>query len=363
MTLGELVAWVIGWDLMLEYIVGAGVVASGWSGYVVILLKSAGIVLPLAFTEGPFSGGLIDLPAMSISALVTAVVLTGMRESAQFTKLLVAVKLAVVLLVIVAGYFYLDPANWQPFLPNGSLSVISAAGAIFFAYVGFDVISATAEEVRNPNRDLPIGIIGSLLICTVLYIAVCAVLTGMIPYAQIDLSSPIASAFDDKGLEFMSAMISAGVVFGLISVMATYIIAQPRIFMAMARDGLLPKWAAHISPKFGTPIYTTLITGSIVALVSSLAPIDKLAHMSSIGTLMAFILVCAGVIILRQKEPELPRSFHCPGVPWTPALGIVSCLGLMLGLPLETWLRLMVWMALGLAIYFTYSRKHSKLEP
>ncbi|HWQ20534.1 MAG TPA: amino acid permease [Methanotrichaceae archaeon] len=361
-ALGELAAWIIGWDLMLEYIIGASTVASGWSGYVVALLHSVGISLPAQLTSDPFSGGLIDLPALLIVALITTLVLVGIREGTRFTKVLVVIKLAVVLTVIGVGYFYLDPSNWQPFIPYGPFSIVSAAAVIFFAYVGFDVVSTIAEEARDPSRDLPAGIIGSLIICTVLYVAVGAVLTGMVPYTQVDLSSPIASAFDRAGLKLVSALVSTGVIVGLTSVMAALMIGQPRIFMAMARDGLLPAWAARVSPRFHTPVYTTLITGTVVALAAALAPIEKLAHMTSIGTLLAFVLVCAGVLVLRRQEPDLPRPFRCPGVPFVPALGIIICFGLMLGLPLETWLRLIIWMALGLAIYFTYSRKHSKLK-
>lgn len=363
-TLGEIVAWIIGWDLILEYIVGASTVASGWSGYAVLLLESAGIHLPLWLTSDPFTpGGLIDLPAALIVALITAVVLMGIQEGTRLTKVLVALKLAVVIVVIAVGFFYINPANWQPFLPNGPLSVVAAAGVIFFAYVGFDVVSTTAEEARSPQKDLPIGIIGSLAVCTILYIAVGAVLTGMVPFSEIDLASPVTSAFQRTGLQLVSVIISAGVIVGLTSVIATLMIGQPRIFMAMARDGLLPPWAARIHPRFGTPIVTTIATGISVGLASAFLPIEKLAHMTSIGTLMAFVLVCGGVLVLRWRQPKLCRPFRCPGVPWVPLLGMTICFGLMLGLPQETWLRLIIWMTIGLVIYFGYSRRHSRLEP
>ncbi len=363
-TLGEIVAWIIGWDLILEYIVGASTVASGWSGYAVLLMKSAGIHLPIWLTADPFTpGGLIDLPAALIVALITAVVLMGIQKGTRLTRALVAIKLAVVIIVIAVGFFYINPSNWQPFLPNGPLSVITAAGVIFFAYIGFDVVSTTAEEAHNPQKDLPFGIIGSLAICTILYIAIGTVLTGMIPFSEIDLESPVASAFQRTGLQLVSAIISAGVIAGLTSVIATLMIGQPRIFMAMARDGLLPSWAARIHPRFGTPIVTTIATGVAVGLASAFLPIEKLAHMTSIGTLMAFVLVCGGVLILRWRQPKLCRPFKCPGVPWVPLLGMIICFGLMLSLPAETWLRLIIWMAIGLVIYFGYSRRHSRLEP
>lgn len=363
-ALGEIVAWVIGWDLILEYIVGASTVASGWSGYAVLLLESAGIHLPIWLTSDPFTpGGLIDLPAALIVALITVVVLMGIQKGSRLTRALVAIKLAVVAIVVAVGFFYVNPSNWQPFLPNGPSSVITAAGVIFFAYIGFDVVSTTAEEAHNPQKDLPFGIIGSLTICTILYIAIGAVLTGMVPFSEIDLASPVASAFQRAGLQLVSAIISAGAIAGLTSVIATLMIGQPRIFMAMARDGLLPPWAARIHPRFGTPVVTTVATGLAVGLASAFLPIEKLAHMTSIGTLMAFVLVCGGVLVLRWRQPKLCRPFKCPGVPWVPMLGMIICLGLMLSLPQETWLRLIVWMAIGFVIYFGYSRRHSRLEP
>ncbi len=361
-TMGEIVAWIIGWDLILEYILGASTVASGWSGYMVSLLGDAGVSIPHRLRSGPFNGGLIDLPALIIVVIVTAVITVGIKEGTRFTKALVALKLMVITIVIAVGIFYVNPSYWHPFMPLGPSSVVRAAAVVFIAYIGFDVVSTTAEEVKNPQRDLPIGIIGSLIICTVLYMAMGIVVTGMVPWQMINVESPVASAFEATGQRLISAFLSAGVIIGLTSVIAALMIGQPRIFMAMARDGLLPKWAAQVSHRFGTPVATTLVTGAAVGITSSLLPIESLAHMTSIGTLLAFVLVCGGVLMLRRHSPEIHRPFKTPFMPWVPILGMIICIGLMLGLPMETWLRLLIWMAIGLAIYFGYGRRHSRLE-
>jgi APA family basic amino acid/polyamine antiporter len=363
-TLGEIVAWFVGWNLILEYTLGASLVASGWSGYARSVLAGVGLALPpwLADSAGSTAGGLIDLPAVLVVLALTALVLSGIRETAHFTRWMVALKVAIVLLVVGLGAGHVQPANWQPFMPLGPLAVLHVAAVVFLVYVGFDVVTTTSAEVRRPQHDLPIGIIGSLVVSGILYAGMVVVLTGMVPYTQIDPTSPISSAFDAVGQSRVGTVITAGALVGLTSVLTTLLIGQPRIFLAMARDGLLPRWTAAVHPRFGTPVVTTVATGIAIALAAGFVPIEELANMTSIGTLLAFATVCLAVPLLRARYPELPRPFRVPGVPWIPWLGTAVCLGLTLMLDPQTWLRLLIWSAIGLAIYLAYGRRHSALD-
>jgi APA family basic amino acid/polyamine antiporter len=392
-TMGELFAWIIGWDLILEYSVGAASVAHGWSHYFANFIGIFNIKLPPGYTNAPFdynpatgqivaTGALVDLPAFLVTAALTAVLVLGIRESATFNTAMVAVKVAVVLLVIVVGAAYVDPRNWQPFAPYGysgisffghtilgqtapggePLGVMAGAAMVFFAYIGFDSVSTHAEEARNPRRDVPIGIVTSLALCTVLYIAVAAVLTGMVPYDRIDIDAPIARAFEQVGLPAAHFLISLGALTGITSVLMVLLLSQPRIMFAMARDGLLPaKFFAAIHQSFRTPWKSTLLTGLVVGLMSAFMPLRILAELVNIGTLLAFIMVCAAVLVMRRTHPDAERHFRCPFVPVVPLLGIGFCLLLMFSLPAENWLRLLIWLVLGFALYFAYGRHHSVL--
>ncbi len=390
-TLGELFAWIIGWDLLLEYGVGAASVAHGWSHYFVDFLRLLGIKLPAALTNAPFdfnpatgafisTGAVVDMPALLITALLTVILITGIRQSAAFNFFMVLIKLAVVLLIIAIGVFYVDPRNWQPFAPYGytgislfgstvmgqhgaggePLGMMAGAAIVFYAYIGFDSVSTHAEEARHPSRDVPIGIIGSLMLCTILYIAVAAVVTGMVPYQQIDIDAPIAKAFSHVGLPWAHALISLGALTGITSVLMVLLLSQPRIMLVMARDGLLPtSFFGSVHPRFRTPWKSTLLTGSVVGLMGALLPLRILAELVNIGTLLAFVIVCASVLIMRRSDPDLPRPFRCPLVPLIPLLGIASCSLLMFSLPVENWLRLIVWLLVGFAVYFAYGWHHS----
>jgi basic amino acid/polyamine antiporter, APA family len=392
-TLGELFAWIIGWDLLLEYGVGAASVAHGWSHYFVDFLGLLQIYLPPAFINSPFdfdprsgrfiaTGAIVDLPALLISAALTIVLVIGIKRSANFNFFMVVIKLAVVLLIIAVGIFYIDPANWHPFAPYGyagvslfgktvigqhgaggePLGMMAGAAVVFYAYIGFDSVSTHAEEARDPSRDVPIGIIGSLTLCTVLYIAVAAVLTGMVPYQQIDIDAPLAKAFGRTGLPWAHALISVGALTGITSVLMVLMLSQPRIMLAMARDGLLPnRFFGAVHPRFRTPWKSTILTGTVVGVMGALLPLRMLAELVNIGTLLAFVIVCAAVLIMRRTNPEMPRPFRCPLVPLVPLLGISFCLLLMFSLPVENWLRLIVWLLIGFAIYFSYGRWHSVL--
>jgi APA family basic amino acid/polyamine antiporter len=392
-TLGELFAWIIGWDLLLEYGVGAASVAHGWSHYFTDFLRLLGVTVPHAVTNAPFdfnpatgsfvsTGAIIDLPAFLISALLTAVLVIGIRLSATFNAVMVAVKLAVVFLIIAVGVFYIDPQNWQPFSPYGysgisffgktitgqqgtggePLGVMAGAAIVFYAYIGFDSVSTHAEEARNPSRDVPIGILASLMLCTVLYIAVAAVLTGMVPYDKIDIDAPLAHAFSRVGLPWAHFLISLGALTGITSVLMVLMLSQPRIMLAMARDGLLPAgFFGSVHERFRTPWKATVLTGTAVGLMSALLPLRMLAELVNIGTLLAFVIVCTAVLIMRRRHPEAERPFRCPFVPFVPVLGIAFCLVLMFSLPAENWLRLILWLLLGFAVYFGYGRYHSVL--
>ncbi len=393
-TLGELFAWIIGWDLILEYAVASSTVAHGWSHYFQDLIGIFHLLdyLPPALRNAPFdfdpatgllqsTGTLFDLPAVVIAGIITVILVKGIQESASFNTIMVGIKLFVVFVVIGVGAFYVDPANWHPFAPYGltgislfgytilgetgkggePLGMLAGAATIFFAYIGFDSISTHSEEAKNPQRDVPIGIITSLVLCTFLYIAVSAVLTGMVPYNQIDINAPVSKAFERVGLPWIQLLVSAGAIAGITSVLLVMMLSQPRIFLAMARDGLLPQFFSDVHPRFRTPWKSTILTGSFVAVVAALVPLRILAELVNIGTLLAFVIVCAAVLIMRVTDPDAKRPFRAPLMPLTAILGILMCVMLMFSLPSENWMRLGVWLALGFAIYFGYGRYHSKL--
>jgi APA family basic amino acid/polyamine antiporter len=362
-TLGEFIAWVIGWDLVLEYGVAAATVASGWSGYFGVLLESVGIALPAALSAAPGTapGAIINLPALIIILVITTLLVVGIRESATFNAIVVALKLGVVLFVIAAGAGYVQPANWQPFAPFGFSGIAAGSALVFFAYIGFDSVTTAAEESRRPERDMPIGILGSLAICTLLYLAVSAVVTGMVPLAQIDRTAPLASAFRDVGFQAAASLISVGAIVGLTTVLLVLLLGQSRVFYAMSRDGLLPPLFSRIHPRFRTPHVSTILVGAAVAALAGLAPLKLLAELVSIGTLFAFMIVSVGVLVLRRLSPELHRPFRCPWVPFVPIAAVLACGLLMASLPWETWLRFVLWLACGLGIYFAYGRRHSRL--
>jgi APA family basic amino acid/polyamine antiporter len=379
-TLGELVAWMIGWDLILEYAVGSMTVAIGWSGYMQRLMAGFGIELPLAIAAAP-PLGIINLPAVLIVLFIMVLLVIGIRESARFNAVMVTIKLGAVLFFLAAGVAYVEPANWQPYAPYGWPGIMAAAAVVFFAYIGFDAVSTTAEEAKNPKRDLPIGIIASLVVCTVLYLAVGAVLTGIVPVIQFRaaeaalpgmpmvaqeqsiqfLNAPVAYALAFIGQGWAAGLVSAGAVAGITSVMLVMLMSQPRIFFAMSRDGLLPQGVSKVHPRFGTPYITTIITCVIVALVAGVTQIQVVGEMTSIGTLFAFVVVCSAVLVLRVKRPDAQRSFKVPFGPIFPILGILSCSYLMLSLPILTWVRFLVWLNIGMVIYWAYGRRYSPL--
>jgi APA family basic amino acid/polyamine antiporter len=382
-TMGELVAWIIGWDLILEYLVSAAAVSVGWSGYVVAFLHDTfGVALPSAWTSAPvvwneglqhfeLTGAYLNAPAVLIIGAVTAVLVRGVKESATFNTGIVFVKVAVVLLFIAFAAPFVQTKNWHPFVPPntgkfgqfGASGVLRGATRVFFAYIGFDAVSTAAQETRRPQRDVPIGILASLAICTVLYIAVSLILTGVVSYTKLDVPHPIAIGVEATGQRWLATAVEIGAIAGLSSVMLVMLLGQPRIFFAMAQDGLFPKVAAKIHPRFGTPYVTTIVTGALCALAGGVLPIDILAELTSIGTLFAFALVSIGVMILRLKRPNIPRGFTAPGGPYVvPILGVVTSVGLMVTATIPTIVRLFVWMAIGLAVYFAYGRKHSKLR-
>jgi basic amino acid/polyamine antiporter, APA family len=364
-TLGEILAWIIGWDLILEYMVGASLVAIGWSAYLVNLidhmLKPFGMSLPHAWCAAPWgpAKGILNLPAAFVVLLLTALLVRGIKESARVNLVMVIIKLTVIVFFIALAAWYVNPTNWHPFMPFGFKGVTTAAAIVFLAYVGFDAVSTTAEEAVNPQRDMPIGIMGSLVVSTVLYVTVAAIMTGIVPYKQLNVADPVALVLNllDKG--WASMIVSAGAITGITSVLLVLLLGQPRILFAMSRDGLLPPALSRVHPRFRTPATTTMVTGSIVAVSAALTPINVVAELCSIGTLFAFMIVSAGVIILRYTRADIRRPFRVPLFPVVPALGILLCGYLMLSLPLVTWLRFVGWLAVGLVIYALYSYRHS----
>ena len=393
-TLGELMAWIIGWDLVLEYAVGSATVAHGWSHYFQDFIGILGVKLPHSMTTAPFdydprvghfvsTGTIFDLPAILITFVITAILVKGIRESASFNAGMVIVKLVIVAFVIIVGAFYVNPENWKPFAPYGltgvsffgktlfgqtgkggePLGMLAGAATIFFAYIGFDSVSTHAEEAKNPKRDVPIGIVTSLILCTFLYIAVAAVLTGMVPYDKINIDAPVSDAFRQVGLPWAQFLISLGALTGITSVLLVMMLSQPRVLLAMARDGLIPEsFFGAIHEKFRTPWKSTILTGAFVSVMAGLLPLRVLAELVNIGTLFAFVVVCAAVLIMRRTNPEAPRPFRAPFVPLTPILGILTCTLLMFSLPAENWWRLIIWLAIGFTIYFGYGRHHSVLQ-
>jgi len=407
-TLGEIFAWIIGWDLIIEYAFGAASVAVGWSGNLVALFQNFGIQLPPQFTAPPgtlmvlYNGqwarfatigpilaaagidpaslpsarGILDLPAYLVIALMTLILVIGVRESANFNSIIVFIKVGTVLtfVALAAAYLLRHPqvaaTNWHPFIPPnqgtfgafGWSGIARGAGMIFFAYIGFDAVSTAAQEARNPQRDMPIGILGSLAICTLLYVALGSMLTGIVHYPLLDTSAPVALGIQATGVRWGSVVVMLGTFAGLTTTMLVMLLGQSRVFFSMSRDGLLPAWAGRIHPRFRTPWISSIIVGFFVAIIAGVLPIGVLSQLTSIGTLLAFVIVSAGVWMLRVKRPDLPRPFKAPWVPLTPILGIVISLGLMASLPGSTWLRLIVWLALGMVIYFGYGKSHSKLR-
>ena len=367
-TLGEIFAWMIGWDLILEYAVGSMTVAIGWSGYFQRILAGFGIELPLWMSAAPAAapGAIINLPAVIIVLLIMILLVVGIRESARFNAAMVMIKIAAVLFFLVSGIWYVNPENWTPFMPYAWQGVMTGAAVVFFAYIGFDAVSTTAEEAKNPRRDLPIGIIASLIICTILYVLVAGVLTGIVPVVDYKddpqfLNAPVGYALSVINQDWAAGLVSAGAVAGITSVLLVMLMSQPRIFFAMSRDRLLPTGVSKVHPKYQTPYITTIITCVVVSIAAGLIPIQVVGEMTSIGTLFAFVVVSAAVMVLRVKRPDVPRPFKVAGGPIIPILGVLSCLYLMVSLSVMTWVRFLVWLDLGMLIYWFYGRTHSPL--
>jgi APA family basic amino acid/polyamine antiporter len=368
-TLGEIFAWMIGWDLILEYAVGSMTVAVGWSGYFQRILAGFDTYLPTWMQAAPaagVAGAVVNVPAMLIVLGITVLLVIGVRESARFNAVMVFIKLAAVLFFIVVGVGYVKPDNWNPFFAYGWSGMMAGAAVVFFAYIGFDAVSTTAEEAKNPSRDLPIGIIASLVICTLLYLIVAAILSGILPVVQYKneaqfLNAPVGYALAVINMDWAAGLVSAGAVAGITSVLLVMLMSQPRIFFSMSRDQLLPAGVSAVHPRFKTPYITTIITGLVVALVAGLVPIQILGEMTSIGTLFAFVIVCSAVMVLRAKRPDARRPFKVPGGPIIPVLGTISCVYLMLSLSVMTWVRFLGWLDIGMVIYWFYGRTHSPL--
>jgi APA family basic amino acid/polyamine antiporter len=410
-TLGELVAWIIGWDLILEYLFGAATVAVGWSGYFAAFMNELGIKMPLAYSQAPLdvvgthnlvrstlcidpatnqaislvagqacdttkyvlTHGVINIPAIVLIGLMTTLLVIGIKESARFNNIIVFVKLAIVLLVIGFGFMYVNTANWHPFIPPnttgefghyGWTGIVRAAGVVFFAYIGFDAVSTAAQEAKNPQRDMPVGILASLGICTVLYILMALVMTGMAHYTELNVPHPVFVAIEKAGpaLRWLGFFVNIGAIAGLASVVLVMLMGQPRIFFSMSRDGLLPAVFGKVHPRFQTPYVTTIVTGVVAAAVAGFFPIALLGELVSIGTLLAFVIVCFGVMVLRYQRPNIPRPFRTPLVPFVPILGVLVCGYMIYGLPFDTKMRLIIWMAIGLIIYFAYGIRHSRVR-
>lgn len=361
-SLGEFIAWLVGWNLILEYSVGASAVAGGWSAYTVGLLKTAGIEVPKALTAVPADGGIVNLPAVLITLFLTFLLVKGVRESANANRILVAVKLAAIFLFIFLAGPKVNAANWEPFLPYGWAGVSAGAAFIFFAYLGVDSVATAAEETHNPSRDMPIGIIGSLAVCTVLYITVTAIMTGVVPYSQLNTAEPVSYVLRSIGYNFGSALVGTGAIAGLSTVLLVMIYAQTRAFFAMSRDGLIPSKVCKIHPKYGTPHIITIIVGVVVAFISGFTPIHIVAEMCSIGTLFAFIIAMIGVMVLRKTKPDAERPFRCPSLTFVAVCAILFCIYIMMNLAAGTWVRFVVWSLIGIAIYFLYGRSHSVLN-
>lgn len=387
-TLGEFMAWIIGWNLILEYLFASATVAVGWSKYMVSFLQDFGINIPMQLSYAPIdtgpnglylTGSIINIPAMIIVALITILLIVGIKESVKFNNIIVVVKVMALLLFIGVGAFFIKTANWQPFIPEnlgsftqfGFTGIMTGAGIIFFAYIGFDAVSTAAQESKNPQRDMPIGILGSLLICTILYVAVAAVLTGMVNYKEFYHDpAPLASAINKVAIEAHSPwyfavlkfLIKIGAIAGMSSVILVMLMAQARIFFAMSGDGLIPKLFAKVHSSFKTPHWSSLVAGGAAVIIAGVLPIGILGELVSIGTLLAFVIVCVAILVLRKTKPNVKRPFKTPWVPFVPIAGIIICLAQMYALPFDTWMRLVIWMALGIIIYFTYSLRNSKIN-
>ncbi len=380
-TLGEFFAWIIGWDLIIEYLFAASTVSVGWSGYVVSFFGNFGIHFSKAFTTSPVifnditqhfemsQGGIVNIPAIFIIFLVTLLLVLGVKESARFNNIIVIIKLTVIFIFIFIGVFYINPHNWHPFIPKntghfgsfGWSGILRGAAVIFFAYIGFDAVSTAAQESKNPQRDLPRGILGSLVICTILYILVALILTGIVPFHSLGVPDPIAVGVDATGLKWLAPLVKVGAIAGLSSVILVMLMGQPRIFFTMSRDGLLPPVFSKVHSRFKTPYMSTIIVGIMAMVLAGLFPIGVLSKLVSLGTLLAFAAVCLAILILRKKQPGTNRPFKTPFSPWIPALGILSCLGVTLFLNIFAWIAMAIWLFIGLIIYFCYGYHHSKI--
>jgi len=361
-ALGEFLAFIVGWNLILEYTVTASAVAAGWSGYVIGLLKAGGIDLPKAYTLVPADGGIINVPAILITLFLSFLLVRGTKESTTLNKVLVFIKLGAVFIFLVLAGPKVNPANWEPFMPFGFAGVAGGAAIVFFAYIGFDAVATSAEECKNPGRDLPIGIIGSLVICTLLYVFVSAVLTGIVPFAKLDNPEPVAYALRYIGYNIGSALVGVGAICGITSVLLVLLYGQARIFFAMSRDGMVPASACKIHPVYKTPYLVTIVGATLVAVIAGFAPIRLIAEMANIGTLSAFLVASIGVLVLRYTKPDIHRTFRCPALIIISPLAVLACGFLMCSLPLDTWIRFVVWCFIGLVVYFSYSYKNSTLN-
>lgn len=361
-SLGEIWAWIIGWDLILEYSVSVSAVAVGWSGYITSLFAQAGVILPASLVNPPgFNNGIVNLPAMIIIALVTILLIIGVKQSAMVNNVIVLIKIGIVILFLYLGLSHINPVNWSNFMPFGWTGIMAGAAIVFFAYIGFDAVSTMAEEVKNPQKDLPIGIIVPLFICTVLYIAVAAVLTGIVPYTSLNNPAPVSYALLELGIQWGAALISVGALLGITSVILVLLFGQSRIFLAMSRDGLLPAVFRQIDPKFHTPVRVSIVVGIVTALIAGFLPLQDIAQLVNVGTLAAFIIVSGGVILLRYTQPDIIRPFKCPFVPVLPLLCMFSCAYLIYVLPTLTHIRFVLWLIIGLVVYFLWSAKHSRM--